>query len=58
MALGVFVITAAGDEVFLHGLNGFKGLMPTFYVAVAVRAAAAIAMSYLAMETTNVASGG
>ena len=49
-ALAVFVVSAAGDEVWLHGINGFANLIPTFYVGTLVRAAAAAALGLLVLN--------
>ena len=50
MALAVFVVSAAGDEVFEYGVRGFANLMPTFYVGVMIRATAAAAMTFLTIK--------
>ena len=46
-ALAVFVATAAGDEMYNEGLRGLTRLVPTFYIAVVVRAVAAIGLGTL-----------
>ncbi len=58
LSLATFVVTASGDELYLHGVQGFSNLISTFYVAVAVRAAAALSIGLLvknAMSATDAA---
>ena len=47
LALGTFLVAAFSDTVALRGPKGFLSLIPTFYKAVLVRAAAALALSFL-----------
>ena len=47
LALGTFLVSAFSDTVALRGPAGLFNLIPTFYKAVLVRTAAALALSFL-----------